>query len=503
MSSSHTRVLIVDDEAFFLEAIDEILESAGYETERAEDGRTALEAAMQPAVGVVVLDVRLPDMSGIEVLARLRERRPDLAVIMLSASTDQEIVLEALRLGACDYLAKPLHDEELSLAVGRAIQGFEASAGRRRLRGRLERLVEGMDRLAQLVRLAAPEERAEVLRQGIVDAASVVLEVSRVSLMLADEGGEWLSVVAARGVDVERETLSARKVGEGAAGIAFGEGRVLCVPDAGRDERFAGRACGAYDASGFAVVPLVCLGVPVGVLCLTESECPETLADDESSVLRLLGMQVSEFLAADPEVDGLLRRAQALQAEGLDGLDELPLDEDAELARLVCEAVAEEVEPERVLALSTARVAQRLSAAPVAIHLLTPDRARLDLEAQSDAGVASDRESLPPDRGLVGHVIRTGQLVAAPTPQDDLRFDSEVDTPSDGVIRPVLCLPIKLRGKVVGLLRVFPEQERAASPRTGEVLAAAFSAAVRNVLLYRSLLQSIEEVADARRRARS
>ena len=198
MSSSHTRVLIVDDEAFFLEAIDEILESAGYETERAEDGRTALEAAMQPAVGVVVLDVRLPDMSGIEVLARLRERRPDLAVIMLSASTDQEIVLEALRLGACDYLAKPLHDEELSLAVGRAIQGFEASAGRRRLRGRLERLVEGMDRLAQLVRLAAPEERAEVLRQGIVDAASVVLEVSRVSLMLADEGGEWLSVVAAR-----------------------------------------------------------------------------------------------------------------------------------------------------------------------------------------------------------------------------------------------------------------------------------------------------------------
>jgi DNA-binding response OmpR family regulator len=503
MSSSNTRVLIVDDEIFFLEAIDEILDAAGYETERAADGRTALEAACDPRVGVAVLDVRLPDMSGIEVLASLRERRPDVAVIMLSASTDQEIVLEALRLGACDYLAKPLHDEELSLAVERAIHGYEATTGLRRLRRRLERLVDGMERLAQLVRLASPEDRVEVLRQGIVDAAGVVLDVSRVSLMLADEDGEWLSVVAARGIDVELETLTSRKVGEGAAGIAFGEGSVLCVPDAERDPRFAGRGAGAYDETAFAIVPLVCLGVPVGVLCLTGSEEAETLSEPEHSVLRLLGMQVSEFLAADPEVEGLLQRAQSMEVEGIETPAERPGDDDAELARVVCEAVAEEVEPERVLGFATAAVARRLGAAPVAIHLLTPDRTRLELEAESDAGVVGDRSDLAVDRGLVGHVIQSGQLVAAPAPEDDPRFDAEVDTPSDGLVRPLLCLPVKLRGKVIGVLRLFLEEGGAASPRTAEVLAAAFSAAVRNVLLYRSLLQSIEEVADARRRARS
>jgi len=503
MAEASSRVLIVDDEVFFLEAIDEILSAAGFDTVRAEDGESALAAVADPTIGVVVLDVRLPDMDGIQVLAAIREMRPELSIIMLSASTDQEIVLEALRLGACDYLAKPLHDEELTLAVGRALDGFEANAGRQRLRGRIDRLVTGMDRLAQLVRLAAPEERVAVLRQGIVDSASVVLQTSRVSLMLADADCEWLSVVATRGIDVRLETLSARKVGEGASGLCFEEGSVLCVPDAESDPRFSGRGSGEYRASTFAVVPLICLGVPVGVLCLTEGEDAEGLSASESNVLRLLGMQISEFLAADPEVEGLLQTASAMSVEGLSLLETDVPDGDAELARIICEAVAAEVEPERMLRLAMSGVAQQLSAAPVSLFLLSADRTSLDSEVEVDGGIIGDRENLPSDRGLVGLVIQSGQLVAVEDVSSDDRFDPEIDTPSDGLARPYLCLPIKLSGKVVGVLRVFLEEGKTASPRTAEILATAFSAAVRIVLMYRSLLQSIEEVADARRQARS
>jgi len=494
--------LIVDDEIFFLEAIDEILRAADFETVLAGDGESALAAVVDPSVGVVVLDVRLPDMDGIQVLASIREMRPELSIIMLSASTDQEIVLEALRLGSSDYLAKPLHDEELSLAVGRAVDAFEANAGRLRLHERIERLVSGMDRLSQLVRLAGPTERVEVLRQGIVDAASVVLETSRVSLMLADPHCEWLSVVAARGVDVNIETLTARKIGEGPAGICFEERQVLCVSDVVNDLRFSGRGAGNYDRETFAIVPLICLGVPVGVLCLTESDDSEVLSEEESNVLRLLGMQVSEFLAADPEVDRLLQTANAMTAEGVDSIDAMAIDGDSELARVVCEAVAAEVEPERVLRLATASVATQLCAAPVSLFLLNPENTALEVLAEADGGVVGDRQGLPVDRGLVGLVISTGQLVAVEDASGDARFDVSVDTPSDGIARPYLCMPIKLRSKVVGVLRVFLEVGQPASPRTAEVLAAAFSAAVRNVLLYRSLLQSIEEVATARRQAR-
>jgi len=520
------RVLIVDDELFFLEAIDEILRASGYETVRAADGASALEQAADPRIAVVVLDVRLPDMDGISVLAKLRAERPELPVIMLSASTDQEIVLEALRLGASDYLAKPLHDEELALAVGRGVDGHEATAGRRRLQARVERLVEQMERLSQLVRWAAPVERADVLRKGIVDAAAAVFEASRVSLMLADEEREWIAVVACRGVDVDRETLSPRKVGEGASGRCFEEGNVLCVPDVREDARFAGRGAGQYGGAAFAVVPLVCLGEPVGVLCLTDAADEQGFSAEEANVLRLLGMQVSEFLAADPEVVRILEAASTLEAEGVgdalggaSGRANLRADGDGELARAICEAVAAEVEPARVLRLALGSVARVLGAGPVALYLYAPDGGSLRREAEIEGSAGGDRERLPLDRGLVGTVCQTGGLVATAEPGADARFDARVDTAADGVPRALLCVPIKLRDKVVGIFRAFfdgPAGRAIGHPgaagrfaagerpsaRTAEVLSAALSAAVRNVLLYRSLLQSIEELASARRAAR-
>ena len=504
MGQQRGQVLIVDDEVFFLEAIDEILTGAGFETVKAEDGTSALAAVTDPTIGAVVLDVRLPDMDGIQVLACIRERRPELPIIMLSASTDQEIVLEALRLGAGDYLAKPLHEEELALAVGRALEGFEANASRRQLRQRIDRLVEGMERLSQIVRLASPQERVEVLRQGIVDSASGVLQASRASLMLADAEGEWLSVVAARGVDVSRETMSARKVGEGASGLCFAEGQVICVPEADADGRFAGRRAGSYQSGAFAVVPLVCLGVPVGVLCLTEVEGEEGLSEEDASLLRLLGMQISEFLAADPEVEELLREASVADVEGVASSDlEGVIDGDAELARVVCESIAEEVEPDRVMQSALRAVCERLDAAPASLYLFDPGSEALLREAEWDGGLCQDHERLELDRGLVGQVWQTGRLVATDDPTADGRFDAIADTAMDGTARPSFFVPLKLRGKPVGLLRIFLGAGRSASPRTGEILGASFAAALRNVLLYRSLLQSIEEVADARRQARA
>jgi FixJ family two-component response regulator len=497
------RVLIVDDESFFREAIDEILEEAGFRARSAEDGRSALEAVQAPDLGAVVLDVRLPDIDGIQVLARIREMRPELPVIMLSASTDQEIVLEALRLGAHDYLAKPLHDEELVLAVGRALEGHEVIAGRRRLQARIDRLVEGMERLSRLVRMASAEERAAVLREGIVEAAVDVLEIERVSLMLIDSAGERLEVVATSAAGLEPEAMTPRKVGEGASGIGFEHSVLLCVPDASRDDRFVGRAMAEYEGDAFAIVPLVCLGVPVGVLCLTDGAKGSDLFLEEKNLLRLLGMQVSEFLAADPAVELLLQSASAMDIEGAEPMAGPTFDGDAEIARAVCEAVAAETDPERMLARALAAVSRQLGAAPVSLFLLSPDGSKFDREAEADGGRVSDRVVLPTKLGLVGQVCQSGQLVAAPHPEQDARFKPSIDTPADGETRPYLCIPLKLRDKVVGLLRVFLEPGAPASARTAEVLAAAFSAALRNMLLYRSLLQSIEEVAQARRESRS
>jgi hypothetical protein len=140
-------------------------------------------------------------------------------------------------------------------------------------------------------------------------------------------------------------------------------------------------------------------------------------------------------------------------------------------------------------------------AAPASLYLVNRDGRELVLEGQCERAGPADRPRLPADVGLTGTVFQTGRLIATDAPDGDPRFDPEVDTPESGTTGPLLCVPIRFRAKTLGVMRVFPLDGGHASARTGEILTAAMSAAVRNVLMYRSLLESVDEVARARREA--
>jgi GAF domain-containing protein len=379
-----------------------------------------------------------------------------------------------------------------------------ALAGRRRMRARIDRVARALDHLSRILQMAGPDERASLLRRGIVDSTCVGLRVARVSLMLFDPESGDLFVVASRGTGLDPKESSRRKPSEGPSGLCFAEQRVLCVEDVEADPRFNASGRGRYVRKRFACVPLVCLGVPVGVLCLTEGEEEDGLRAEEAGLLRLMGMQISEFLAADPHVERLLQATAEAEAESLQPpVSEDPEDGDAELARRVCEAIARETEPHRVLEAALEAVSEGLGAESVALYLQSRAGARWRREAGVEAGGIADRVELPGGRGLLGGVLETGCLVATDAPEQEGRFDLEVDTPLDGGARPVLFVPIRIRERVIGVLRVFLARSGRSSASTAEVLSAAFSAAVRNVLLYRNLLQSIEEVASARRDARA
>lgn len=504
MGETGARILVVDDERFFREAIREILSHEGYQSVEVGDGEQALARAADPSIGVVVLDIRLPGIDGIEVLRSLRELRPALRVIMLSASTDQELVLEALRLGACDYLAKPLHDEELLLAVRRAVESYGVVAEWKRLRDRLDRLVSGATELAGRAAACDGAERTRLLHSGAAALAAEVLEAGKTSLMLVDDSGRTLRVVAAVGRDIAAEQMDAVAVGEGVAGLALARSEPLVVNVVGEDERFAGRAPGErYHSAAFAVAPLISPDGPLGVVCVTDRNDGEPFGEEDLSLLRLLAMQLSGLLV-EPHAseaptghpdDATLLHVPSPDPPNQDG------DSDAELARLVCEATTSEIEPQRLLRSALGSVASALDAVPVSIYLREGVSGELRLDGEWDGGARSDRPVLGPGRGLTGTVLQTGHLVAAPAPESDPRFDAEIDTPGDGRPGPFLCVPLRLRGKTVGVARAFLAEGRPVSARTGEVLAAALSAAVRSVLLYRSLVDSIDEMAEARRQA--
>jgi DNA-binding response OmpR family regulator len=123
------RVLLVDDEADFATATAQRLERRGFEVRFALDGEAALAAARAAPPDVVVLDVRLAGEDGLAVLAGLKRDQPGLEVILLTGHASAGDGLEGMRLGAFDYVLKPVAIEELCVRLEAAWARRRAAAG--------------------------------------------------------------------------------------------------------------------------------------------------------------------------------------------------------------------------------------------------------------------------------------------------------------------------------------------------------------------------------------
>ena len=116
------RILVVDDEESVRWALRKALERAGYRVDLAADGPAGLQAAEDQGVDLILLDVRLPGRDGLEVLREVRTRRPELPVIMMTAFGTLQVAVEAMRLGAYDYIGKPFDMDEVLLVVEKALE---------------------------------------------------------------------------------------------------------------------------------------------------------------------------------------------------------------------------------------------------------------------------------------------------------------------------------------------------------------------------------------------
>ncbi|HKE11448.1 MAG TPA: sigma-54 dependent transcriptional regulator [Myxococcota bacterium] len=130
------RILIVDDAEGIRGYLANLLELRGYQVDTAEDGRRALallEAGAAP--DVILLDVMMPGLDGLETLRRIRETHPNANVVMLSVVGRAQTIVEAMQLGAVDYLNKPFEEEELEIVLRAALEKRELERERERLLG--------------------------------------------------------------------------------------------------------------------------------------------------------------------------------------------------------------------------------------------------------------------------------------------------------------------------------------------------------------------------------
>ncbi|GAB4505810.1 MAG: response regulator transcription factor [Anaerolineales bacterium] len=126
---SNAKILVVDDEPTIVKLVTAYLQPEGYQVYTAADGETGLKAARAFKPDLVILDVMLPGMDGIELLSRLR-RESDVYVILLTARTEETDKIVGLSVGADDYVTKPFSPRELTARVKAALRRLQTAASR-------------------------------------------------------------------------------------------------------------------------------------------------------------------------------------------------------------------------------------------------------------------------------------------------------------------------------------------------------------------------------------
>jgi len=120
------KVLVIDDEQIVLNSVNKILSHGDYEVETTLSGRQGLEWALSKSYDIVLTDVRMPDMGGMLILRDIKKAKPSLPVIILTGYANVQTAMQAMKLGAAEYIEKPFIPEQLLKAVNTAVSHADA-----------------------------------------------------------------------------------------------------------------------------------------------------------------------------------------------------------------------------------------------------------------------------------------------------------------------------------------------------------------------------------------
>src|SRR5882757_9997094 len=133
------RILVVDDEESIREFLEIMLRKEGYEVTCAEDGQKALETIKKKSIDLVISDLQMPNMTGIELLKNVKDQYPEMLFMMITAFGTTETAVEAMKLGAYDYITKPFKIDEVRINIANALRSKNLEVENRTLKKELER----------------------------------------------------------------------------------------------------------------------------------------------------------------------------------------------------------------------------------------------------------------------------------------------------------------------------------------------------------------------------
>ncbi len=285
------RILVLDDEVAICELCSRTLQKYGYSVATTTSSRQALEMLRQEPFDLLLLDIRMPELDGLEVMRRVREFSPDIAIVVMTGYASVEAAIEAVRQGASDFLQKPFRLDDLRLAVVKALGKRDLNREQARSRV-LMRLVRVSEEMASLL-----EE--DLLVQVALRAAMEETGARRGSVMLHEPGHKVLYISGAMGLPSEVGPGYSVRLDEGVAGLVFQSEEALLVEDVRTDPRLAGLALPhreRYRNPSFLSVPIRGSERVLGVLNLSEKSGGMPFRPSDLEVAGLLCSQLAVAL---------------------------------------------------------------------------------------------------------------------------------------------------------------------------------------------------------------
>ena len=483
------NILIIDDELFFREFVSDNLKTAGYSSIAASNGQEGLDILKREkgSVSVILLDIIMPDMDGLATLEKIKEIDPEIPVIMMTAHTDEELVLRALKNGAFDYLAKPLYIEELLLSAKRAFDHHRLVVQNKKKLKQLKNLEIGAQGLVELakgsIRMEAVMENNKLL-QATIDLIASVLEAEKVSMMLVDEEKKELRVVVANGLNLDLSTLPVRKLGEGIAGTVAERGEAVLIKDIKdtqgiKESGFAGQ----YKTGSFLCVPVKVMGKTIGVISVNDKLTGESFTDSDLTIMTTFSHQISLALE-----NAMINADMERYIEKLTLLNE------------ISKTLLSVVDPKEIFKNIVKKTKEVLEVELCTLLLSEETTGDLRFETGfGDKGELTQELTIKTGEGITGGVLQTGLMAVADNAGDDKKYIPDIDGFPEFKVRELICAPLKIKGKTLGVIRAANKKGKPGfSARDIEIMesiAAQSSIALKNAWLYKNLVSSLDEVA--------
>ena len=310
MEHKKGTILVLDDEQIVLDSIRRILDGENYEVRTCRSGDQALNAIKEGGFDVLITDLKMPGMDGIQAMEALTEIDPDLSMIMVTAYSTVDSAVKAMKLGAVDYIRKPFTPDQLTALVDQVMENRKVRFERRYREDTFEE-VKGA--IASTLNL---KDVLDLIVQGVVK----VMKVKGSSLSLLDKNREKFRIFASHGLSrnyVEKAPLDlSRNIG-----TMILDGKQVWIEDAATDLRIQYPDEARREQIGSILsVPLIVRNKVIGALRVYTSERRE-FTDEETRFLYGFAEQVAFAIENARSYEDVKNEYETLRDDLWDFLD--------------------------------------------------------------------------------------------------------------------------------------------------------------------------------------